>query len=187
MSWQLLAIFVGAVLGFGAGAAALSTAAVALARRRLILVEVSGVSMYPTYRNGDRLLVGRRRRPRRGAVAVVAMPDPDDGWLPGARARIRGGGESPNQTPSTAPSTSKSPPPTLDPGRLVKRVVARSGDPVPERLLAVVGAAHGDVVPSGMLLLLGDHRFSLDSKQHGYCPEDAVVGVVITRLGRRQP
>ncbi|GAA4634201.1 hypothetical protein GCM10023196_074770 [Actinoallomurus vinaceus] len=62
------------------------TAAIVL-RSRLALVRVTGSSMAPTFADGDRLLVRRTVRPRRGDVAVfrnpVAGPDtePDPPWL----------------------------------------------------------------------------------------------------------
>ncbi|MEO6088282.1 MAG: S26 family signal peptidase [Umezawaea sp.] len=74
---------------------------VVVLRRRLLVVTVRGVSMEPTYRSGDRLLVRRLRlnQVRTGQVVVVRVPGagPDD--------------------------------PTD--GRMVKRAVAVPGDPVP--------------------------------------------------------
>ncbi|WP_188135513.1 S26 family signal peptidase [Lentzea indica] len=73
-------------------------------RSRLLVVTVHGVSMEPTYRSGDRLLVRRARldRVRAGQVVVVrvdaATPDDPTG------------------------------------GRMVKRAVAVPGDPVPPRI-----------------------------------------------------
>jgi signal peptidase I len=73
-------------LAGGAALATLATLAVVL-RRRYVVVRVHGVSMTPTLRDGDRVLV--RRTPvagiRPGAVVVVAMPPPraegDPPWL----------------------------------------------------------------------------------------------------------
>lgn len=74
---------------------------VVVLRGRLLVVTVRGVSMEPTYRSGDRLLVRRLRlnQVRTGQVVVVRVPGagPDD--------------------------------PTD--GRMVKRAVAVPGDPVP--------------------------------------------------------
>jgi signal peptidase I len=73
-------------------------------RSRLLVVTVHGVSMEPTYRSGDRLLVRRvgLNRVRAGQVVVVrvegARPDDPTG------------------------------------GRLVKRAVAVPGDPVPPQI-----------------------------------------------------
>jgi signal peptidase I len=55
---------------------------VVVLRRRLLVVTVRGVSMEPTYRSGDRLLVRRLRlnQVRTGQVVVVRVPGagPDD-------------------------------------------------------------------------------------------------------------
>ncbi|WP_086662437.1 S26 family signal peptidase [Lentzea kentuckyensis] len=73
-------------------------------RSRLLVVTVHGVSMEPTYRSGDRLLVRRAglNRVRAGQVVVVrvdgAAPDDPTG------------------------------------GRMVKRAVAVPGDPVPPQI-----------------------------------------------------
>jgi signal peptidase I len=77
---------------------------VVVLRRRLLVVTVLGVSMEPTYRSGDRLLVRRSRLKaiRTGQIVVVQL----SGATPGD---------------STA-------------GRLVKRAVAVPGDPVPPQI-----------------------------------------------------
>ncbi|MBP2325034.1 signal peptidase I [Kibdelosporangium banguiense] len=94
MIWVVLAAVVVAAL----------VAWVVVMRKRLLVVTVHGVSMEPTYRSGDRLLVRRSRldRVQTGQVVVVqvsgAMPgDPTD-------------------------------------GRMVKRAVAVPGDPVPAQI-----------------------------------------------------
>ncbi|HST63894.1 MAG TPA: S24/S26 family peptidase [Mycobacteriales bacterium] len=46
------------------------------ARRRLLIVRVNGVSMEPTYRDGDRLLAVRTRRPGRLRAGDVVVFDP---------------------------------------------------------------------------------------------------------------
>jgi signal peptidase I len=55
------------------------------ARGRLVLVTVRGQSMMPTYAEGERVLVSRRRRCRTGDVVVFAMPEDQQGdglqWL----------------------------------------------------------------------------------------------------------
>ncbi|MGC4773492.1 S26 family signal peptidase [Micromonospora sp. DT44] len=82
---------------------ALLLGAVEWIRRRLIVTEVHGPSMLPTYRDGDRLLT--RRRAGKGALStgqVVVLRNPRPPGLPGS---------------STGPW-------------LVKRVVAVAGDPV---------------------------------------------------------
>ncbi|GAB3987610.1 S26 family signal peptidase [Actinoallomurus acanthiterrae] len=64
------------------------TAAVIVLRSlqaRLALVRVVGSSMAPTFADGDRLLVRRTVRPRRGDVVVFRNPakkrEPDPPWL----------------------------------------------------------------------------------------------------------
>ncbi|MGI5130299.1 signal peptidase I [Pseudonocardia sp. CA-107938] len=64
-------------MGWKAGALVVAGAVVLAARRTLVVVNVSGTSMEPTLRNGDRILV-RRRRPeqvRRGEITVLAAPE----------------------------------------------------------------------------------------------------------------
>ena len=75
-----------------------------LQRRRLLVVTVHGVSMEPTYRSGDRLLVRRSRldRVRTGQVVVVRVSGPGVDEVTG--------------------------------GRMVKRAVAVPGDPVPAQI-----------------------------------------------------
>lgn len=87
----------------GAVAVAVPTAVVLwVIRRRLLVVDVSGNSMLPTLRPGDRVL-GLRRRPaarlRRGDLVVCNLPLPSG-----------------DRTPAL----------------IVKRVAALPGDPVPE-------------------------------------------------------
>jgi signal peptidase I len=107
--------------------------AVLWARRRLVLVTVYGESMEPTLRDGDRVLV-RRRRPAdlsRGDIAVLAAPD-------GARA-----------------------PEWRCPGWHVKRVVALPGDPMPDGVASVddIGrVSEGTVVVFGDNPTGGDSR-----------------------------
>ena len=88
----------------GFGLIAYLVAWVLVLRSRLLVVTVHGVSMEPTYRSGDRLLVRRSKlnRVRAGQVVVVRVDaaTPDD----------------PTQ------------------GRMVKRAVAVPGDPVPPQI-----------------------------------------------------
>lgn len=73
-------------------------------RSRLLVVTVHGVSMEPTYRSGDRLLVRRAglNHVRAGQVVVVQVDSASPGDPTG--------------------------------GRMVKRAVAVPGDPVPPRI-----------------------------------------------------
>ncbi|MQY04565.1 S26 family signal peptidase [Actinomadura macrotermitis] len=105
----------------GAGAAA--AAGVLMARGRLVVVTISGTSMMPTLRDGDRVLARRRSlgRLRRGDV-VVLEPPADGPYLPGP------GGPSWN----------------------VKRVAALPGDRLPP---GVPGPADGTVPPGALAVL----------------------------------
>ncbi|MFC9440467.1 S26 family signal peptidase [Nocardia sp. NPDC057030] len=87
----------------GVVAALLAAGALFVARRMLVLVNVTGASMEPTLRDGDRILV-RRRGPgglRRGRIVVLMAPAAAQG------------------------------PDWQCPGWHVKRVVALPGDPLP--------------------------------------------------------
>lgn len=62
--------------------------------------------------------------------------------------------------------------------RVVKRVAAAPGDPVPPGV-----AAPGSRVPAGSYVLLGDNPAeSADSRHYGYVAADRVVGVVLRHL-----
>ncbi|MGN6238474.1 MAG: S26 family signal peptidase [Cellulosimicrobium cellulans] len=130
-----------------------------VARRRLLVVTVSGASMEPAYGAGTRVLVARGTRARPGDVVVLdgarVAPAPD-GLPPGARdAR----------------------------GLVLKRVAAGAGDPVPAEVVDAVGGQEHDRVPPGRLVVLGDApEASVDSRRWGYVPADAVVGRVAAVL-----
>ena len=146
-----------ALAGLGCVAVlALALAGAVAIRRRLVVVEVVGDSMSPTYHSGDRLMVRRTRRFRAGDVVV---------------AQHQGGGRH-----------AAGADPTMGTNWLVKRLVAVPGDPVPAAVTAVVGRAGGKV-PAGMGVLLGDHPESTDSRRWGYVPLADLAGVVVTRLG----
>ncbi|MFI0452371.1 S26 family signal peptidase [Actinomadura sp. 6N118] len=140
-----------------AGAAIAATvAAAAVARRRLVIVNVTGPSMLPTYQPGDRVLIRRvsARSLRRGQVVVFEGPQ---------EGRWRAG-----------------PLPGLDAAAwMIKRVTALPGDPVPGDVVPAVAEA---VVPEGRLVVIGDGVFSADSRRWGYVPGDRVLGVVVRRL-----
>jgi signal peptidase I len=150
--------------GWVIGLSGLGLGLAAAARMRLVAVTVDGWSMEPTLRDGDRVLVLRRklRRVRRGSVVVVERPEPGVGW-----SRLR------------APKWH------LD-GRswYVKRAVAIPGDPVPGSVAPVVGAEPQSVVPPDSLVLIGDGVSSSDSRRWGYFPADRLLGVVVARLPR---
>ncbi|MCX5207777.1 S26 family signal peptidase [Kitasatospora sp. NBC_00240] len=140
-------------------------------RGRVLAVTVTGPSMEPGLRDGDRVLVVRRpaRRLRRGQVVVlgpraaapVAAPEADwAGSLP-----VRG-----------------EEPPGLGP-LLIKRIAAAPGDLVPAALAAALGCPPGTTVPPGRFLVLGDNEErSLDSRHFGHVTREQVVGVAVRPL-----
>lgn len=138
---------------------AVLAAAVVVARRRFVVVQVSGMSMWPTYRPGDRVLVRRAagREVGRGAV-VVFEPAGRSGW-----------GTGPLPAPQGA-------------AWVIKRVTALAGDPVPAEVAAAARAEPGAAVPEGSLVVVGDGTSSADSRMWGYLPADRVLGVAVRRL-----
>ncbi|MUL40256.1 hypothetical protein FZ103_03520 [Streptomonospora sp. PA3] len=149
------------VLLAGIGAAVPAVAASAWwTARHYAAVTVEGESMSPALHTGDRVLIRRgARRAGRGAVVVVVRPRIESGWRNDAPASggLAGGDWS------------------------IKRVAAAAGDPYPESM------RRAGTVPEGHIAVLGDNPVSVDSKQHGPCPEERVLGVVIRRLGSRRP
>jgi len=116
--------------------------------------------MYPTYRDGDRVLV--RRRPahllnRRDVVVIEQPPDLGSGWddLPPFDGRLVGRRWN------------------------IKRLVALPGDRVPDSVRVAAGT---DVVSPGSLVVLGDNIRSRDSRRVGFYPADRVLGVVVRQL-----
>lgn len=153
-----------AAVAAGIALAALA-ALIAWLRRRVVVVDVDGRSMQPTLYAGDRVLVLRRslRHIRTGDIVVVENP---------LRQRL---GVAARGSRNLAGHT-----------WMIKRAAAVPGDPVPASLAAAVSAAAGTPVPERRLLVLGDNpAHSADSRQHGYVPEDRVLGVVVHRFGRR--
>ncbi|MEV7806793.1 S26 family signal peptidase [Microbispora sp. NPDC088329] len=129
-------------------------AAIALIRRIFLVVEVEGRSMEPSLSAGDRVLV--RRQPRRGQsvsrgeIVVIARIGPGEGFV------VDGG-----------------------PQRVIKRVAAVAGDPVPP-MFRTLGE---EAVPPGHILVLGDNlEHSADSRQWGFLPMRRVAGIVARRL-----
>jgi len=121
-------------------------------RRNLVVVRITGSSMEPTYAEGDRVLVRRRRDAgvRQGEVVVVRA-----GKLPG-------------------------PPPTLrDPFLVIKRVAAVPGDPVPRDRVPSLRDAPEPTVPDGCLVVLGDNPAGGDSRQLGYYFTRNLIGTVV--------
>jgi len=66
---------------------------------------------------------------------------------------------------------------------LIKRLIARPGDPVPRDRIPALATAAGETVPTGSVVVLGDGGpHSLDSKQLGYLPLSSVLGVAVRTL-----
>lgn len=65
---------------------------------------------------------------------------------------------------------------------LVKRVIAVTGDRVPDDVRSVAGVAR---VPSGRLVVRGDGARSRDSRHFGLVDRGTVLGVVLRRLATR--
>ena len=72
-------------------------------------------------------------------------------------------------------------------GRLIKRVAAVPGDPVPAVVAPAVDPAAAERVPARSLVVLGDARDSTDSRDWGYLPDSLVVGVMLRRIPRTRP
>ncbi|MFI1379950.1 S26 family signal peptidase [Embleya sp. NPDC020886] len=150
------------------------------ARRRLIVITVAGASMEPTYRSGDRVLVRRPGRrghadPAAGRV-VVAEWRPPSGDPPGE----------PGPTRATSGRPAVGAPPQAR-GRMIKRVVAGPGDPVPRGLGPALAAEAGRPVPPHRFVLLGDNAaHSHDSRRLGYLERADILGVVVRRLHTRR-
>ena len=137
-------------------------AAFLVVRGRYAVITVDGISMLPSLADGDRVLMVRRRPAgvRAGEIVVVRRPEPGTGWPDALR-----------------------PPRSLSAVQwYVKRVVALPGDPVPPGLAEACAQDLGPTVPPACLLVLGDNPRSDDSKQWGYFPTGAVLGVVVRRM-----
>jgi signal peptidase I len=123
-------------------------------RRRWVLVKVEGVSMVPALRDGEEVLAKRTRRIKTGDIVVAAAPDPQLGWAEARRA------------PSAKLASRKS----ASSPWWVKRVAAGPGEPMP---------GSGEPVPPGHYFLLSDNPAGEDSRRHGPCPGNLIVGSVI--------
>jgi signal peptidase I len=129
----------------------------AYVRRRFFVATVVGVSMLPTLKPGDRVLMhkaGSRMRLAAGDIVALKLPelDPEPEW-----AEL-----------------------TRGPGLYIKRIVATEGEPVPWPLVDACDGA--SLVPAGTLLVLGDGPKSLDSKAFGPIRSCAVIGRAVRRL-----
>jgi signal peptidase I len=128
--------------------------------RRLAVATVRGISMLPTYSDGDRVVVRRRLPLAVGQVVVVEQPAPDARWHRPALKAAAG---------ARAVSTRR---------WMIKRVAAIPGDPVPRNRVPALTDEDGSSVPPGKLVLLGDNQqASYDSRDIGYFPAERVLGV----------
>ncbi len=158
---------------------AAGAATVLWARRNLLVATISGISMHPTHRPGDKLLVRRlpadRIRPGDIVVAdIVAVPEHAAASSSEIRYAARPGAAGVGKRRGADLLWRSSP------SRVIKRVAAVSGDPVPG---SVPPRAGETVVPEGCLVLLGDNPGqSLDSRHFGYVPATDVIGKVIGAL-----
>ncbi|MEV0419717.1 S26 family signal peptidase [Streptosporangium canum] len=155
-------------------------------RRRLVIVNIFGLSMYPAFSPKDRVLVRRvpLSRIRAGQVIVIEGPP-----ATGSNLHDPIAGRNETLTSSSgevgAPRLSKiewrRPPATGRWGErewIIKRVAAAPGDLPPPSIFV-----EDDIVPEGCLLLLGDNAdYSVDSRYYGYFPLERVLGVVLRRL-----
>ncbi|TDQ00871.1 S26 family signal peptidase [Labedaea rhizosphaerae] len=122
-------------------------------RRSLVVTTVDGDSMAPGLRSGDRVLVRRTRRVRRGQVVMLGYPP----------------------VPSGADTTGQY---LLK--RVVAVTGDRLDDGWAAPDVAGLG---GQVVPPGCAVVLGDNRpSSWDSRHYGFVPGERVVGVVVRKL-----
>ncbi|MEU6687796.1 S26 family signal peptidase [Streptomyces sp. NPDC046832] len=139
-------------------AAGLTAAAL---RTSCVLLEVSGGSMRPTYRNGDRLL-------------AVRLPAGTAGGMPGARmARTMVRRRTVVAIRLRPPDAAGRTIPTC----MIKRVAALPGEPVP------VADGGAGVVPARHVYVLGDHLdTSWDSRHAGPISWDRLTAVVVCRV-----
>ncbi|MEU9758947.1 S26 family signal peptidase [Streptomyces sp. NPDC047987] len=143
-------------------AAAVAALAVPAARKYLLLLDVSGGSMTPTYQDGDRLLAVRApsRLVRRGTVIALRLePGP------------------PDRTDADRPAPDR-PAPTC----MIKRVAALGGERPPTETVPDRPASMG-VVPPRHVFVVGDNRASSwDSRHTGPVPLTRLTGIVLFRV-----
>ncbi|MEO3928909.1 S26 family signal peptidase [Micromonosporaceae bacterium B7E4] len=176
------------------GLAVVAVLGIAVLRRRFVVVTVRGPSMEPALREGDRVLVRRRRAAqlRTGDLVVFAeAPEPPvrPSGPPGAAApRITGldrGAESGTGPGPTRPSVPDPIPGRARPsdGWLIKRAVAVAGDPVPHGAGPALATLDDEFVPPERLVAIGDNAASsYDSRHYGYVTADRLLGVVLRRI-----
>jgi signal peptidase I len=92
-------------------------------RQRLVVVTIAGISMEPTFVEGDRVLVRRSRlaKVRRGAVIVLADPEAKELWIIKRAAALPGDPVPRAEFPALAGATETHVPPD--------RIVIRADNP----------------------------------------------------------
>ncbi|MFI6485735.1 S26 family signal peptidase [Nonomuraea sp. NPDC050663] len=138
--------------------------AIGFARRRIVVVTVSGTSMTPTLQPGDKLLV------RRCDISVVKVGD---------IVVLE-----PPRVPVSPEITVLGPLPARTQWQ-VKRVAALPGDPIPSSVQEAAGNLR--IVPDGTLIVLGDNNASNDSRLNGPYPADRILGLALRKLAEATP
>jgi len=142
-------------LVIGAAAVTVLLAASALAARKLLIVTtVDGPSMEPALRSGDRVLVRRTSRPRRGQVVLMRLPI-RPGCPPDPRLLLK-------RVVAVAGDH-------VPPGWATPDTQGIGGTPVPAGYSVVLG---------------DNRPVSTDSRYFGLVPRDRVVGVMVRFVSR---
>ena len=123
--------------------------AVWLARRRWLVITVTGNSMAPTLRDGQRLIARAGRSFTRGDVIVFRLSAEQIGLDDEEGLALR-----------------------------IKRVAAVESDPMPASLRSEPWAQGSAHVPRGKLVVAGDNPHSQGSRELGYIDEADVIAVV---------
>jgi signal peptidase I len=150
----MLVVTITAVAVAAAVLLALTARGLLRATRGSILVTVRGNSMAPTFRNGDRVVARRQPGDTCRAGDVVV-------FAVHRTVALRG-----------------------DPPLRLKRVAAVAGDPAPPWMAGEADQRLGVVVPPGHVAVCGDNDVTETSKDLGYVPYEAVIGVVATNRHR---
>ncbi|MEV4475802.1 S26 family signal peptidase [Nonomuraea sp. NPDC049504] len=130
-----------------------------LVRRTVVIVTVSGTSMTPTLRPGEKLLVRRCELTALKVGDIVVLGPP--------------------RIPVSPEVTALAPLPARTRWQ-VKRVAALPGDPIPEPARKASGTLR--TVPDGTLIVLGDNKASHDSRLAGPYPATHLLGRTLRKL-----